>query len=72
MTHVKIVRDKDGLVTSAVDASGTTTNVYYPSTWLKTMTVSAGVSKTLTYQYNGWTAPLGLDTRKRPDPGTVC
>jgi RHS repeat-associated protein len=52
-TDVKITCDKDGLITSTVDASGTTTNVYYPSTWLKTTTVSAGTSKTLTYQYNG-------------------
>jgi len=52
-TDVKIVRDRDGLITSTVDASGTTTNTYYPSTWLKTKTMSAGTSKTLTYQYNG-------------------
>ena len=52
-TDVGIVRDKDGLITTVTDASGTTTNVYYPSTWLKTTTVSAGTSKTLTYQYNG-------------------
>jgi RHS repeat-associated protein len=52
-TDVQITRDKDGLITTAVDASGTTTNVYYPSTWLKTTTVSAGTSKTITYQYNG-------------------
>jgi len=52
-TDVKITRDTDGLITTTVDASGTTTNVYYPSTWLKTKTVSAGSSKTITYQYNG-------------------
>ena len=51
-TDVQITRDKDGLITSTVDASGTTTNVYYPSGWLKTKTVSAGSSKTITYQYN--------------------
>jgi len=51
-TDVKITRDADGLITSTVDGSGTTTNVYYPSTWLKTTTVSAGTSKTLTYEYN--------------------
>jgi len=50
-TDVQIVRDKDGLITSTVDASGTTTNVYYPSTWVKTVTSGAG--KTVTYQYNG-------------------
>jgi len=52
-TDVQITRDADGLITSTVDASGTTTNVYYPSQWLKTKTVSAGTSKTLTYEYNG-------------------
>ena len=36
-THVNITRDKDGLITTAVDAPGMTTNVYYPSQWLKTM-----------------------------------
>jgi len=52
-TDVQITRDKDGLITTTVDASGTTTNDYYPSTWLRTKTVSAGSSKTITYQYNG-------------------
>jgi RHS repeat-associated protein len=52
-TDVYITRDKDGLITETRDASGITTNVYYPSTWLKTTTVSAGTSKTITYQYNG-------------------
>jgi YD repeat-containing protein len=61
-TDVQIVRDKDGLITSTVDASGTTTNVYYPSQWLKTMTVSAGTTKTLTYQYNGVGLPSRLTT----------
>jgi len=51
-TDVQITRDGDGLITSTVDASGTTTDVYYPSGWLKTTTVSAGTSKTITYQYN--------------------
>jgi YD repeat-containing protein len=40
-TDVKITRDADGSVTSTVDGNGTTTNVYYPSTWLETTTVSA-------------------------------
>ena len=52
-TDANSSRDKDGLITQVVDASGTTTNVYYPSQWLKTTTVSAGSSKTITYQYNG-------------------
>ena len=52
-TDVKITRDMDGLISITVDASGTTTNDYYPSTWLRTKTVSAGSSKTITYQYNG-------------------
>jgi RHS repeat-associated protein len=52
-TDVYITRDRDGLITETRDASGTTTDVYYPSTWLKTTTVSAGSSKTITYQYNG-------------------
>ena len=52
-TDVNITRDGDGLITETRDASGATTNVYYPSTWLKTTTVSAGSSKTITYQYNG-------------------
>jgi RHS repeat-associated protein len=55
-TDVYITRDKDGLITETRDDSATTTNVYYPSTWPKTTTVSAGSSKTITYQYNG----LGL------------
>jgi len=52
-TDVYITRDKDGLITEVRDASGTTTRVYYPSTWLKTVTTSAGTTKTVTYQYNG-------------------
>jgi len=50
---VNITRDKDGLITETRDASGTTTNAYYPSQRLETVTVSAGSSKTITYQYNG-------------------
>ena len=46
-TDVQITRDKDGLVTDLIDASGTTTNVHHPSQKLKTTTVSAGSSKTI-------------------------
>jgi len=64
-TDVQITRDEDGLITQVVDASGTTTNVYYPSQWAKTVTNGAG--KTVTYQYNGvggvatLTTPGGLN-----------
>ena len=52
-TPVYITRDEDGLVTELRDDSGTTTNTYYPSQRLNTVTVSAGASKTLTYDYTG-------------------
>ncbi len=48
---MKITRDKDGLITQVVDASGTTSITYYPSTWVKAVT--NGANKTVTYQYNG-------------------
>jgi RHS repeat-associated protein len=50
-TDVDIGRDEDGLVTSLSDASGTSSLVYYPSTWLKSLTDGAG--KAVTYDYNG-------------------
>jgi len=52
-TDVKITRDMDGLISITVDASGTTTNLYYPSAWLKTVTTSSTFTKIITYQYNG-------------------
>jgi len=52
-TDVYLTRDEDGQVVEARDGSGTSTRTYYPSGWLKTVTVSAGSSKTLTYQYTG-------------------
>ena len=52
-TPVYITRDEDGLITELRDDSGTTTNIYYPSKRLNTTTVSAGTSKTLTYDYTG-------------------
>jgi len=51
-TDVNIARDMDGLVEEIRDASGTTTNTYYPSQKPKEVIVSAGSSKTITYQYN--------------------
>ncbi len=51
MTDVGIVRDKDGLITSFIDATGTSSMVYYPSTWLKSQTNGAG--RTVTLEYNG-------------------
>jgi len=51
MTDVYISRDKDGLITGLRDAMGTTSVVYYPSQWVKSLTNGAG--KTVTYQYNG-------------------
>jgi RHS repeat-associated protein len=64
-TDVNLSRDKDGLVTSLADASGTTSIVYYPSQWVERVT--NGASKTVTYQYNGvgdvatLTTPGGLN-----------
>ena len=53
-TDVNITRDKDGLITEIRDASGTTTNAYYPSQRVKTaVTAPSGSPKTITYQYNG-------------------
>ncbi len=48
---VQIVRDKDGLITSFTDGTGTTTNAYYPSNLLWIQTNGAG--KTVTLEYNG-------------------
>jgi RHS repeat-associated protein len=52
-TDVRITRDKDGLTTITSDASGTTTNEYYPSGWLKRVTTESDITKIITYQYNG-------------------
>ncbi len=48
---VMIVRDGDGLVTSFTDGTGTTSLVYYPSTWVKSITNGAG--EVVTYEYDG-------------------
>ena len=54
---VNLSRDLDGLITAITDGSGTSSAAYYPSGWLKTLT--NGVGKTVTYQYNG----VGLVSR---------
>jgi RHS repeat-associated protein len=51
-TDVGIVRDKDGLVTSLADATGTSTATYYPSGWLKTFTNGASSLNKTTFEYN--------------------
>jgi len=50
-TDVKIVRDDDGLVTSFTDGTGSSSRVYYPSSWVKSVT--NGMQETVTYEYNG-------------------